>query len=277
MLNENSFYIDLVSNASMDIYPENTVSRFTNKLSTPLELNGLWKCAINEIFHPLNFIPNKRKVPFQMIGIISGRVELYDKNIYEFEYTETDKIESLLKDLNAAMTKFARKDEFIPPNFSLNEKKKVVLTAGEKKHFGEGLQPLMIYPNIMDQDIYTLLGFDQTKYLKNSLKLEKGKKNTLTASYLPDLEVRSNLLLIYSDLVTPHHVGDSYSELLRVVPLSKGSYESVGHLSFSNPYYYQIKKSRVESISILLCDETGQQIKFKSGRVHISLHFTKVL
>ena len=113
------------------------------------------------------------------------------------------------------------------------------------------------------------------KYNNNSLRLMKGEKEKLTASFKPDLDIRSNLLFIYTDLIRDHFVGDTSSQLLRVVPLSKGEYETIEHVSFSNPYYYKIRSNHVESISVLLCDETGQQLEFKSGRVYMNLHFKK--
>ena len=47
-----NFFVDLVSNASMDFYPQNTLSKFTNKLKFPLELSDEWEVAITEIFYP---------------------------------------------------------------------------------------------------------------------------------------------------------------------------------------------------------------------------------
>ncbi len=53
-------YIDLVSNASMELYPLNTLSSFTNKLSIPIELEGEWEIGLIELFHS-NKIHHKKK------------------------------------------------------------------------------------------------------------------------------------------------------------------------------------------------------------------------
>ena len=50
MFSDDSFFIDLVSNASMEMFEENSLSKFTNKLMYPLNLRGEWEVAINEIF-----------------------------------------------------------------------------------------------------------------------------------------------------------------------------------------------------------------------------------
>ena len=54
---QNSFTIDLVSNGSMDVYPNNSLSKFQNKIDPPLELEGDWELALNEIYFPLTFTP----------------------------------------------------------------------------------------------------------------------------------------------------------------------------------------------------------------------------
>ena len=43
-----SFTIDLVSNASSQLFPNNTLSSFTNFLPEQMNLNSQWKVAISE-------------------------------------------------------------------------------------------------------------------------------------------------------------------------------------------------------------------------------------
>jgi hypothetical protein len=49
------FVVDLVSNACMETYPNNTLSKFTNRLPCPLNLNGEWTVGIQEIFYPTSY------------------------------------------------------------------------------------------------------------------------------------------------------------------------------------------------------------------------------
>ena len=44
-----SFAIELVSNASAQLVPDNLLSSFTNFLPEPLNLEGQWEIAISEI------------------------------------------------------------------------------------------------------------------------------------------------------------------------------------------------------------------------------------
>ena len=47
-----SFTNGLVTNASAQLFPENTVGSFTNFLPEQLNLDGQWQVAISEISYP---------------------------------------------------------------------------------------------------------------------------------------------------------------------------------------------------------------------------------
>ena len=47
-----SLTIELVSNASVQLFPDNTLSSFTNFLPEQLNLDGQWEVAISEISYP---------------------------------------------------------------------------------------------------------------------------------------------------------------------------------------------------------------------------------
>ena len=48
----NSFTVELISNASFDCYPNNTMSTFTNFLPEQINLDGEWEVAITELSYP---------------------------------------------------------------------------------------------------------------------------------------------------------------------------------------------------------------------------------
>ena len=47
-----SFTIELVSNASSELFPDNTLSSFTNFLPDQVNLEGQWEVAISKISYP---------------------------------------------------------------------------------------------------------------------------------------------------------------------------------------------------------------------------------
>ena len=46
------FTIELVSNASAELFPDNTLSNFTNFLPEQLNLEGQWEVVISETSYP---------------------------------------------------------------------------------------------------------------------------------------------------------------------------------------------------------------------------------
>ena len=58
------FTIELVSNASAPLFPDNTLSSFTNFSSEQLNLEGQWEVAISEKSYPSMYqcVTNSRRV-----------------------------------------------------------------------------------------------------------------------------------------------------------------------------------------------------------------------
>ena len=50
-----SLTIELVSNASAQLFPDNTLSSFTNFIPQQLNLDGQWEVATSEIFYPSKY------------------------------------------------------------------------------------------------------------------------------------------------------------------------------------------------------------------------------
>ena len=76
-----SFTIELVSNASAQLFPDNTLSSFTNFLPEQLNLDGQWEVAISELSYP-SMYPN----------VTEGKFMFFDKKISkssEFYYLES--------------------------------------------------------------------------------------------------------------------------------------------------------------------------------------------
>ena len=50
-----SFYVTLPSNGSMDVFPENTLTQFRNKLPRSLHLDGEWDVGLIECMYPFSW------------------------------------------------------------------------------------------------------------------------------------------------------------------------------------------------------------------------------
>ena len=65
-----SFRIELVSNASGDLFPDNTPSSVTNFLPEQVNLEGQWEVAISEISYPSMYQ-----------NITEGKFKIFDKKL----------------------------------------------------------------------------------------------------------------------------------------------------------------------------------------------------
>ena len=67
-----SFTIELVSNASGELFPDNTISSFTNFLPEQVNLERQWEVAISEISYPSMYQ-----------NITEGKFKFFDKEIFK--------------------------------------------------------------------------------------------------------------------------------------------------------------------------------------------------
>ena len=83
-------------------------------------------------------------------------------------------------------------------------------------------------------------------------------------------------LYIYCDVVEPQHVGDTMAPLLAYADVVKSPGARVGHIS--DPLIYlPVSRTCVESISIRICDENGEDVPFPDDEdVVVRLLFRKV-
>ena len=272
-----SFYVDLISNASLNVFTDNSISKFSNLLEKPIEVSGEYEVAITELFYPMNIQPNVKTVSFRLID----EIDLYSldpidypSNEIAISIQENDDIATVIGRLNDSFSSKAKQvwPSSSPPQFAKKPgSDKNILVMGQYSSpdvaTGKNVKRRII-PICLDYGFFEYLGFSN-KEVKKALK-------NIEATRQPFLDIKSHLVLIYTDIIVDHNVGDTSSSLLRVTPLTSGNFKDIAHCTFANPNYYALRRKRIESISILLCDEYGNQIQFKSGCVHLTLHFRKV-
>ena len=90
-----SFTKDLVSNASGELFPNNTLSFFTNFLTEQVNLEGQWEVAISEISYPSRYQ-----------NITEGKIKFFDEKLskstrtYNLEPGLYTSISDILKAMN---------------------------------------------------------------------------------------------------------------------------------------------------------------------------------
>ena len=87
--------IELISNASSQVFPKNTFSSFTNFLREQVNLDGQWEVAISEISYPSRYQ-----------NVTKGKFMLYDEKpseateIYYLEFGLFSSLTDILEALN---------------------------------------------------------------------------------------------------------------------------------------------------------------------------------
>ena len=100
-------------------------------------------------------------------------------------------------------------------------------------------------------------------------------KNKAFESDLPPKIARLNEIYVYTDIIDTVLVGNTQVPLLGYFPIQT-KWGDNGYWNFNPVYYIKVKENTIRTISIRLCDETGDTIKFESGNVICRLHFRRV-
>lgn len=61
---EGGFYVALPCNASLSVYPDNTISNYRTCLANPIHLRGRWEVGIVEFVYPRTWYTFKSNVAF---------------------------------------------------------------------------------------------------------------------------------------------------------------------------------------------------------------------
>ena len=94
------YFIEAVSNASMDIFPNNTLTKFSNKLASPIELHGEWVVGLQEIFYPMDISATSRTISLYLfLGGLTSRTST------TLTLDATDDANKIIEKINTAIGK----------------------------------------------------------------------------------------------------------------------------------------------------------------------------
>ena len=277
--NSDEFTIDLISNASMEIFSENTMASFPNQLSQPIQLQGEWQVALTS----LSFSSNINNVNAgEIVVYTNSRTETDESrnqsgqnrkirtgiyNSWENLVTEIVRI--------ASLKQFDRRFDKVT--------QKLTLKFGKN----EGL-------SFQDNEIPSILGFKGTPDPSNSGFVQIGYKknvengnpnapNRHLANFTVDITCGSQLIFVYIDIIEYQHVGDSRAPVLKIIEserrLRNGSLNTVTpvhHKTFTNLDYKRLLSNNIQNIKVELRNETGKHLPFTGiGKVVVSLKFQR--
>ena len=260
-----SFTIKLVSNASGELFPDITLSSFTNSLPEQVNLERQWEVANSE-----------KSYPSMYQNITEGYFKFFDEKYSKL--TSTYNIEpglhTSITDIVEAMDTLIQErnnhnETCVTVKVSRRTQKVVIMLANDSS----GLA-------FCSTDLGHIFG---NNVGNNFGVLMKGKGPHEPQVAYDIVPIRS--LMIHSDLVEYNFVGDRKAPLLRCFPfiskLKGGDIVTTGqymnYQTFSNLQLRPLLKNSFHSIHIDLRDTSGEKIPFVSvGITRLVLMFRKV-
>ena len=288
-------YITLPSNASHDIFPENTPGSYKINLPYPVELNGKWEVGLSEIQYTKSWYnitkgykfsimkkqkasnpPPSRQPAEENLNLfeirhssdddddnplfvpdIVGESQTIEQESFELELQAGyyKSIQDICRILNENIKNEAQTKDVY---FELN-------TNNQKVTLHIKNDQLAV---IMSKELLDLLGFRITDDSPTET-FNKSKKSF----YVADLKQGMNGLYVYCDIVEPHIVGNTRVPLLRILPVEPGE---IITKTYTNIQYYPVLNKRFNSVEIQIKDDTNNVIVFQRGKTIVTLHFKKV-
>ena len=291
-----SFYLTLLSDASMDHYPKNTPSNFTNKLIRTVDLPEDMEVALVEMSYVKTF---------NNVTIAKGSLQVFDflyrqKNGYFGEmfdceipqgYYSSAKIfaEQLNKSISRCVPRLREfhKDIFdycdVTRKFSYDsgDPYLTILIKGDLLRLlgaGSGIhiQNETLYIGPGKKSKYVFFDTESGSEVTRRFQLKETWKASLPAAemQLPSQMQEVDSFIVYCSIIEQQIVGDTFSEMLRWIPI-RGDDGKRQVERFIKPHYCSVMNRHIPTIQISIKNIFDEFIKFQLGVVQIKLHFRK--
>ena len=267
-----NFIVELVSNASSSIYPDNTLASFTNFLPEQLYLDGDWEVALLEITYPAlynNITEGKFwYVPQRSTSKKSNNEETREALNESYEsvtilpamYLSLDEI---FQSMNDALRLRNRQSVELKWKVDSITRHCEIELASDKSQ--------LVFAS---QDLCSILGFSQSVWFSS-----KGPHR----SEFPIDILRFHSVMVYTDIVEFSIIGDTKAPILRCFPFNnKIQRDSISvtkysnYVSFDNLQFRRLLKNSIHSIKVELRSPTGELIPFVAvGITRLTLLFRK--
>lgn len=278
---EKQFYIHLPSDSSLDVYPDNTIAKFSTKLARSVDLDGAYDVGLSEIIYPADYYNVDNRELDYSFGIKQRNFDTDGKIVQEIDrfkiqiksdlyYTRQEFLEKINTEINTNLIRLHIPVEIV---MKIDVSDRVVITiarSGPQVTVDiqeEGLILKMFFE--LSSQFSKRLGFDKSVSISVDDSTPHRAKNKF------DLFMGKKLMYVYSDVVTYSLVGDVSVPLLRVCSLPEPSTNNTIHLSFPDIHYKPVQKSHFDTIDISINTEEGMLMPFQSGKVLITLHFRR--
>ena len=286
------FYLTLLSNASMDDFPENKTASFKVKLPKKLIVNENVKVGLSEIHYHNNFYnitEGNRSMFFYKNEDVVLEIQLLP-GLYQ-------SVEHIVNYLSY----ICRNCEFVEMGekefFSYDSTDKMVKVYYDTITLVNVRGPMLrselprmsnFYPygrvKVHDIDGFKRDGvINVTKVtLQNRLSVQLGfplNHNLLTtdSSVLPaDLSFGyPNQALIYTNIIDYQLIGNSYAKVIKTITLNRPrKFGTSSNKSFHPVQYVELSEREIDTVSVDIRDVEGKFVPFLYGIFILTLHFS---
>ena len=304
------FYLTLPSNASMKMYPDNTLAHYITDLPRLIDLTGEWECGLAEIQYPhtwynivmydtLLFLNETIAMGLTPIARISA-------GYYKSPMTLMNHVNKGLNSMTTDKVRAKLSYSAITQKMTLHMTPGTEFTVPHRSALGRmlGFEPSVVSsPSSLAPTAPSLLGsimsatITAAETISTDENPRQGGRNIgLTPSanvFLPPKETPDgpytyrkvadhvvqmdqgfDTIYVYTDVVESSIVGDSVAPLLRALPVGGSHGETVSD-RFTNIHYVPLLYSHFKSMEIDIRDDTGRRVPFEYGRVTVTLHFRR--
>lgn len=249
MVERDSFYVTLPSNACHDIFPDNDGSNYTVTLSQPIELQGPYEVALAEISycHTWNNI-----VSVEDSFDLRNHSHPNDPPTYlKIPTGNYESVDLLVREINALFKSV--KIELILHYSSITKRVAILGPGGFSLKFKAPLA--------------YMLGFEPDEWISSG--------SNPRSKYPCDIYGGQYNFFVYTNIVEAQHVGDYVVPLLRIVK-KDGSYGELITLSYNRLHYVPVNKQRIQDIQIELKTDLNKFVRFTYGKTICKLHFRPI-
>ena len=301
------FYLTLPSDTSIDVFPLNNASVWVTKLSRPISLQGRWEVALVELTYPQTMYNVHKKQQIVVNQLVQET--LSDGTSRPANLEETI---SVPPGIYSPDQLIAHIEKYTPPlrdqeGVTMGRKAFDIFTHSSERKTRVHFSTLRVWLRFPEKSklLQQMLGFssstvgydtENSSYdievtpeqqmkallvdnrLADQLDLPHPPQEYVDLSYTVvsgkaiNTYLGSQSLFIQCDLAELSVVGDTWTPLLRTVPIKADSAFQLVQVRYDKPHYVPISKTTLDTIRIEITNDLGEDVKFNSGKSMIKLH-----
>ena len=262
--------IYLSSTGSIDIYPQNKPSKFTNRLASPITLDPKieYEIGLVSILYPSEYYAIIGYQRGNTISFITKQKGVGNEHIYRHTITSNilagrfkDIIHTINEELRLRLKTYYDDDySKIFPNeniFKWNKsEQKVEILCTKRGNDDDDIE----YVNIrLEEGIAKILGFrSDTYYPFYNETITENIKSFIP----PNQRFGVDYIYLYTDVIQPSNFGNQLVNILDCFTLDNG-----GNKGIHNTLYKQLNTRYIDQISIIVSDQNGRRIHFREDSV----------